>query len=346
MVVLTLDVKENLWPWTQWHTQGYYRNVITLNENDVDKTYATVERCFAGKVYKFFEELQSTEFVCLDESFYLDCGLDLTGTYTFPATTLTFVESEATANVLIDQDDDQLWTHDGYSLFVEEEIEAIVGDATIYGTISEGDHIRDLNGGFAVVVSKYGVDNKLSLAVYLPFKVRVPENGEIKPLVANEWTADTPVTSVSGLWHLEGQTVDILADGKVYEGKTIVDGATSWEIAASRVSVGLPYNCLLQTLPPSSAQEIIEDKKKNVKGVAVSSYNTVGLEVGATLDSFYDIHTRRDEPIQLATQPRTGMDYQLVRDGFDYNGQVYYQQSKPLPATILGYVAEVILSDD
>lgn len=58
-----------------------------------------------------------------------------------------------------------------------------------------------------------------------------------------------PVTSLSGLWHLEGQSVQVLADGSVLTPITVTNGSITLPSAASAISVGLGYDSDLQTLP-------------------------------------------------------------------------------------------------
>ena len=54
--------------------------------------------------------------------------------------------------------------------------------------------------------------------------------------------------NISGLAHLEGQTVSVLADGATHPDKVVSSGAIVLERAASKVKVGLPYTSLLQTM--------------------------------------------------------------------------------------------------
>lgn len=62
-------------------------------------------------------------------------------------------------------------------------------------------------------------------------------------------TAGSPTTSWSGLDHLEGQTVSILADGVVHANKTVSSGAVTLDAAASAVEIGLSYTHIVEPLP-------------------------------------------------------------------------------------------------
>ena len=73
--------------------------------------------------------------------------------------------------------------------------------------------------------------------------------------IADAWFVDcglqysgVPVTSVSGLSHLEGKTVAILGDGNVVPSKVVSGGAVALDGAYGKVTVGLPYTADLETL--------------------------------------------------------------------------------------------------
>jgi hypothetical protein len=48
--------------------------------------------------------------------------------------------------------------------------------------------------------------------------------------------------TISGLSHLEGETVKVVADGAVQADKTVSGGAITLDLAASKVQIGLSYN--------------------------------------------------------------------------------------------------------
>jgi hypothetical protein len=69
-------------------------------------------------------------------------------------------------------------------------------------------------------------------------------------------TADPPSATWSGLDHLEGQTVDVLADGLVHPPIAVAGGAVMLDRAAGSVSIGLPYAHAIEPLPPLVANAI------------------------------------------------------------------------------------------
>lgn len=62
---------------------------------------------------------------------------------------------------------------------------------------------------------------------------------------------ETPATTWSGLDHLEGQTVSIVADGEVADDQEVTSGTVTLAEAASAVQIGLAYTHIVEPLPPS-----------------------------------------------------------------------------------------------
>ena len=56
------------------------------------------------------------------------------------------------------------------------------------------------------------------------------------------------VTTISGLDHLEGQTVSVLANGATHPDKTVSSGSITLDRSSTNVKVGLSYSSILQTM--------------------------------------------------------------------------------------------------
>jgi hypothetical protein len=68
-----------------------------------------------------------------------------------------------------------------------------------------------------------------------------------------------PATVITGLDHLEGEAVDVVADGFVVTGHTVASGQITLATAASDVYVGLHYETTVTPQPP----DYIDDKGRN-----------------------------------------------------------------------------------
>lgn len=62
---------------------------------------------------------------------------------------------------------------------------------------------------------------------------------------------ETARGTFGGLWHLEGETVSVQADGAVYSGLTVTNGQVTLpnDLTAKKVTIGLPYTVTVETLP-------------------------------------------------------------------------------------------------
>ena len=95
---------------------------------------------------------------------------------------------------------------------------------------------------------------------------------------------DVPATTFDELYHLDGLTVDVVADGAYLPNLPIVNATLQLEIAASNVLVGLPYTSLLETLP---AQANLKDgsslgRIKKTLEAYINVYRSVTAEVACT----------------------------------------------------------------
>jgi hypothetical protein len=146
------------------------------------------------------------------------------------------------------------------------------------------------------------------------------------------------VTNVTGLYHLEGEAVSILADGVEVTGRTVVNGTLDIPLAtaASRITIGLAYKCRIKTLPASSNQVNINGKLRNTYAVAMYLHETKGLATGSSFDKLYPVKARTDTDWDSTSGARNDIVSESLRSAWDREGSVCIEQASPYPATILG----------
>jgi hypothetical protein len=98
---------------------------------------------------------------------------------------------------------------------------------------------------------------------------------------------------ISGLWHLEGERVAVVADGAVYsDGKTadyptvtVASGAITLSRNCAVVHVGLPYEGMLIThnLEMGGQSGPAQDKPRNIARMVLRFLNSLGCEYGTDL---------------------------------------------------------------
>jgi hypothetical protein len=157
-----------------------------------------------------------------------------------------------------------------------------------------------------------------------------------------------PATVISGLEHLEGKAVSVLADGNVIPDMTVTNGTIELDHPASIVHVGLPYNAEFQSLPLdfTAMAGPMHGKKKNVSAISAKVEKTRGGWMGPDSSNLYEMKYRDDENYSEATNLFTGDKAVSIEDDWRTDASVFVRQSDPLPITILSLSLEVNLGDD
>lgn len=318
LLAFTLVREQDVYAWTPCETNGFVKDICVVHENGRDSVYLMVLRFVNDRWTKFIERMAPREFETVEDAWCVDCGLETASD--FPDAEIVVAAGEAGDTVVL------------------------TADAAIFTSADEGKVLR-AGGGKALVTNFDGTD-QLTVQILVPFTDLMPQGTEPRPYASGEWTLNEVFNTVSGLWHLEGRTVSILADGMPCPPQQVVNGEVAIGQDASLVRVGLPYTCVARTLAPTAGENIIEAKLKSVVGSYIRVHDTVGLKTGSTLDNLYPIKERTDEPYGIATRLQSGYQHALIESHFDDGGQTYYVQDQPLPATVIGLVTEMEIGDN
>ena len=155
-------------------------------------------------------------------------------------------------------------------------------------------------------------------------------------------------TTITGLGHLEGEEVAILADGSTHPRKTVTSGSITLERSATKVKVGLPYVSLLQTmrLDAGSQDGTSQGKTKRIFDITLRIYESIGIEVGPDLNNMERIPFRSSAtPMDQAIPVFTGDKEIEFRGNYETDGFVYVRQDQPLPLTILSLYPRLVTND-
>lgn len=165
-------------------------------------------------------------------------------------------------------------------------------------------------------------------------------------IAANGWRMT--VTTITGLSHLEGQTVDLLVNGATHPSRVVTGGQITLQNAGSKVHVGLASPARLQTmrLNAGGADGTSQGKSARINQVVVRLLETLGLEFGSNFGALDEGNFRTaldnmDNPAPLHTG-----DIQFdFPDGYDDNPWICLSQPYPLPATIVAILPQVTTYD-
>ena len=149
--------------------------------------------------------------------------------------------------------------------------------------------------------------------------------------------------TVSKLWHLEGKTVSILADGNVQPPQVVTGGKITLAHSAVKILVGLRYDAEMQTLriDASNNGDSIQPKAKKIVALNIGYHDTRGLKVGVR--DLHEVKERSVEGWGLPIQPITKLKRIIMDPLWDEVGEVTIRQEYPLPATILSVIPEMAL---
>lgn len=329
----TFIKEQEVQAWARHDTNGLFVGVCSVTEPPVNAVYWIVKRFVNGNWYYFSERFDNRLWENVEDSFCVDCGLS----YPQPTPNATLTPSGTTGTI------------------------SLTASSSVFTSANVGNVVR-IGGGIMDVVS-YVSGTVLTAIVRdnQPIMATVPNDPNNTPIpqISGDWTITTPIQTVTGLNHLIGLQVAILADGGVVNNQTVVsfpDGTVGITLPqpASAITVGLPFLPQLQTMyldPPS--QNTTQTKRKSINAVAVRVENTRGISVGCNQpdqattpgggnpvwSDMTELKMRNStifagQPIPL----ETGDFYLPVQSGWNTNGQISIQQSYPLPANISALV--------
>jgi hypothetical protein len=167
--------------------------------------------------------------------------------------------------------------------------------------------------------------------------------------LAQAWFVDcglqysgTPASTISGLEHLEGKTIAILADGSPVAPQVVTNGQVTLPQAASVATVGLPFTSDIETLNiEAGGGETMQGRKKNVTAVTLRFENSLGGSIGPDERGLVDIKQTLPK-LWGDMLPLRIEDYRVaLLPAWNTNGRILFRQTLPLPFTILAIIPEV-----
>ena len=153
------------------------------------------------------------------------------------------------------------------------------------------------------------------------------------------------VTSIRGLWHLDGRTVVALLNGNVVRGLTVTNGGVTFPYAATVAAVGLSYEAEIETLAMDMGAVrgigTVQGRFKSIPSATIRVERSRGMFIGPNRNLLREWKQREDEPYDTAIALYTG-DFEITLDA-DWNtdGTIVIRQSDPLPMNVLAVMPDV-----
>ena len=152
--------------------------------------------------------------------------------------------------------------------------------------------------------------------------------------------------SITGLNHLEGETVQVLIGDAVYPDQIVTNGQISVNLPANSgyksIEIGLKYISKIKTMRAEAGAEggTAQARPKRYNEVTVRLYESVGVTINGDQVPFRTSST----PVGQNIENFTG-DKRVTNLGWDRDGQIIIEQSQPLPLMVLGITGTLVTSD-
>lgn len=339
MLSLTYLREQEMFSWTRHDTDGLFKDVCIVTEPPVDAVYVITQRLVKGSWYFYSERMDNRLWEDVEDCFCVDAGL----TTEFDHPNAILYPADITGNTHCSASD------------------------TVFSAGDIGRIIR-VGGGKLQVTSLINAA-AVNVTVLEDITAVVPDNPDLPqhplPALPGEWSIATPFTNLSGLNHLEGKTVSILADGSVYPQQVVTNGSlpTPFPYPVSVATVGLPYTCQVQTtyMEHPEGGNTSQNRRKNISAVGLRLDASRGMTIGADQpdQSFQpdginvpwtdmlEIKERGTSMTAGTAIPLfTGDYYKNITSTWSVKGQIAVEQDLPLPCNVLAFIAYWQTGDD
>lgn len=336
MLSVTYLKEQDVYGWARHDTNGLFVSCCSVTEPPVDALYCIVQRFVNNTWMYYIERMNNRTWANVEQCFCVDAGLQWP--MTFPVATLNASQAAVGTGV------------------------SFTASSSVFSAGMVGDVIR--MGGGKATVTAYVSGTQLTAKITEAITNTVPNDPNNKPIPATSgnWSITPTTTVVNGLNHINGLTVNVLADGGVVAPQVVTNNSITLPQAASAIAVGLPYLPQLQTLylEPQGVPHTVQGKRKDIYSVTVRVSASRGISVGsnqpdaatqpnnATVPWTDMIPVRERGPLNLpgiAVPLITGDEYLPIPGDWETQGQVAIQQSFPLPMNILAVVANYQIGD-
>ena len=154
---------------------------------------------------------------------------------------------------------------------------------------------------------------------------------------------DEATGTVSGLWHLEGETVHILGNGAVQTPAVVTNGAVP-VTSAGPVHIGLPITADLRTLPLAleGAQAAGQGTVKNVNKVHLRIAQSSIVQAGPAFNRLRQYPARSiTDPYGSPPDLRNGEISLSIDPSWNQGATICIRQEEPLPLTVVSMTLEM-----
>lgn len=311
-----------------WHRHdfgGDVESIAVIPADGYDELWMVIRRYIDGSYVRYIERLHPTfkrgeaveDAFCVDSGATYWAGVDISG---------IAVAGDGTVTV----------TAAGHGLIAGDTVR--ITDLPMKEFDSDVDFLGDeINYLFDTVTNVVG--DAFDLA---------NEDGSDWPAYVSGGVAAKAITTVTGLDHLEGETVQVLADGSPAADQVVSGGSITLQEPSAKIHAGLGYNFDLETMRPVLEQVEASGQAKSLRlvDVEVRVSNTVGIQIGVSFDEMRDEMFRSPwDPPMRPIEPQSISVESVLLDEYQSDGRVCLRQNLPLPCSVIGIIPRVEVID-
>lgn len=326
LLSLTYMKEQQIAGWARHDTRGLFTAVTSVQEGTVDATYFVVQRALPnGQFVQWIErQMERTFTYGAEDSWGLDAANGNRNSLPTPNAAITI--SGATGSGI-----------------------SINANATVFSPSSVGQVLRA--GGGIIAITAFISATQVMGTVTQPIAQVIPNTSPPLPVpfASGSWSIATPSNKFFGFDYLVGQTINVMADGGVFnnllvasDGSIVLPGGAT----ATKVVGGFGFQCQGQTMPLDTGEPTTQGKRKKLGPINLKLKDTRGLKVGR---SFATVVPMKDLFVNTPLGSPSGLisgEGRIIPDAlWDVPGQLCFQIDDPTPATILGIIPEVVIGD-
>lgn len=333
IAIMTFLQEQEVIAWTHWDTPGpgYFESVAALRSSSTEPDeafYFVVRRVVNGQTVRYIERVHSRRFKVIQDAFFVDSGVTLDEPRTITGISL--------ANPAV-------VTAVAHSFANGDEVD--LHDITWVTNVDEFDNHTQpdqLNG------RRVTVRNKAANT----FELEDDEGNAVDSSAYNAYVtggaARKAVSTISGLHHLEGETIVALADGNVVKNLTVVAGTVTLTRKASRVHLGklVIADIGLLNIEDMSSLRTLQGKLKHIAKITVRFERSRGLWAGPDSLNLTEMKQRELEAYGVPTELLTGDKDIVIEPDWNIEGGVFMRQRDPLPLTITALIPHFEVESD
>lgn len=159
---------------------------------------------------------------------------------------------------------------------------------------------------------------------------------------------ETPATGWSGLDHLDGMSVSVIADGVALGAMTVSGGAITLDEPASAVTVGLAYTHIIEPLPPTVVGQGGTGRKTRLIEAILRLENTQALKLDMGRGLKDVALSKTGDDLLDAPPPAISGDVRIRALGWQQDGTQplwRIEQDTPYPFVLLSVTTELKIND-